>query len=272
MNQRCCYDYSMDGEDTSDLLHIAAMHGHRGCMEKLFNHESVSYSDFNEYRTTEDFLDAKTKSLVNVNVNVNGKDRFGFTPLHYAAGRGNLGCVVFLVSHLANVNEQDDNLYTPLHYAIVNGYVECAKYLIPYTDLNKKNIDGDTLLHCAVWCGYFECVYLMLDCCGGTTTINERNNKGQTPLHYASIRNNRNHGNEIIKLLLSRGADALAKDGDGKIFTKMIENKEAKTEVLDYVKKYKLVKFDPPTDIFLLISIRVLLVLLFVIIALKSRF
>ncbi|NIM18171.1 MAG: hypothetical protein GTO45_39725, partial [Candidatus Aminicenantes bacterium] len=56
----------------------------------------------------------------NADVNVNKKDEFGRTPLHYAALRGKTGEVQQLLEKKADVNAKDNYQFTPLHYAAKN--------------------------------------------------------------------------------------------------------------------------------------------------------
>ena len=48
---------------------------------------------------------------------VNAHDRAGATPLHHAAGFGNLATMKLLVEHGADVTHKDKDGYTPLWYA-----------------------------------------------------------------------------------------------------------------------------------------------------------
>lgn len=51
------------------------------------------------------------------------------TPLHYAAGAGNLGLCRRLVQHGAKVNTWDFHYYTAVDYARQSGAVDCVAYL-----------------------------------------------------------------------------------------------------------------------------------------------
>ncbi|EAY20762.1 hypothetical protein TVAG_391460 [Trichomonas vaginalis G3] len=58
-------------------------------------------------------------------------------------------CEYFL-SHCANVNEKDEYGKTALHYAAENNSKETAEFLISHgADINEENNDGKTALHCA---------------------------------------------------------------------------------------------------------------------------
>ena len=64
---------------------------------------------------------------------VNGKDRFGATPLHYAIAEKRLEVISVLLKHGADVTAQDVDGRTPLHYAVENNLPKVAEELL------KKN-------------------------------------------------------------------------------------------------------------------------------------
>jgi ankyrin repeat protein len=64
--------------------------------------------------------------LIDLGVNVNARDRFGWTPLHYAARTKNpaadpslsTACVKLLIDAGADVNAKDKDGVTPMHRSI----------------------------------------------------------------------------------------------------------------------------------------------------------
>ncbi|HRE32221.1 MAG TPA: ankyrin repeat domain-containing protein, partial [Candidatus Berkiella sp.] len=48
---------------------------------------------------------------------VNIQDRYGMTPLHYAAFHGQLGSAKILLQWGANINQADGDGYPPIYYA-----------------------------------------------------------------------------------------------------------------------------------------------------------
>ena len=85
-------------------------------------------------------------------VNTNIKDKnFGWTPLHWAAGQGNLQVISALLEQEADVNAQDNNLWTPLHEAVSNGDLKTASFLLERgADVNAQDSNLWTPLHEAV--------------------------------------------------------------------------------------------------------------------------
>ncbi|MDH3342550.1 MAG: ankyrin repeat domain-containing protein [Gammaproteobacteria bacterium] len=80
-----------------------------------------------------------TEKLLEAGFNVNGKDSFGATPLHYASAI-NMSLSKLLISHGATLDSTDINYDTPLYHAIRSGNSEIAEKLIH----SGVNIDGVT--------------------------------------------------------------------------------------------------------------------------------
>ncbi|WP_353289200.1 ankyrin repeat domain-containing protein [Wolbachia endosymbiont (group A) of Paraperithous gnathaulax] len=119
--------------------------------------------------------------------NVDAKSSSSCTALHFAAERGYLDIVKYLVDKEANVDAQDNNGCTPLHIAAQNGHSDLVKYFINQTkvDVNIKSGCGCTLLHFAAEGGNLEAVEYLV---GKGANANVRDNWGYTPLHSATER------------------------------------------------------------------------------------
>ena len=73
-------------------------------------------------------------------IQVNKRDEYNRTPLHYAAENGQIEAVKALLNAEGiEVNKRDKNNRTPLHYAAKNGQIEAVKAL-----LNAKGIEVNT--------------------------------------------------------------------------------------------------------------------------------
>ncbi|OHT02303.1 hypothetical protein TRFO_07104 [Tritrichomonas foetus] len=133
-------------------------------------------------------------------IDVNIKDKRNWTPLHYAAGNGQLDAVFMLISHkhielnaktedgstpliLASklgyikvvkaliscqnilVNEIDDNKYTALHYAAASNYTSIVQSLVnvPGIDISIQDKNQNTAADLASCFGFFKCAQIIRD-------------------------------------------------------------------------------------------------------------
>jgi ankyrin repeat protein len=140
----------------------------------------------------------------------NAKDRFGSTPLHWAAAEGHGDVVKLLLSNKADVNARSGNLITPLGSAAHRGQADVVKLLIS----NGANVDlADdtdlTPLATASFRGYKQIVEILL---ANNAKVNVKDEHGSTPLHEAAAGGNK----EIVSLLLANKADVNAPDIEGR--------------------------------------------------------
>ncbi len=137
------------------------------------------------------------------------KDRYGYTPLHYAAGFGHTEIAKFLLDNKAQANAVATNGGTPLHAAALKGYVEIVRLLLAHmADPNAKAETGNTPLHIGAQQGQKEVVALLLVSGAGLTN---QNNYGETPLHLAAAKGRK----EVVEFLLANNAPVDAKDKNG---------------------------------------------------------
>ena len=71
----------------------------------------------------------KVKGLIEQGADVNAKDKYGYTPLHFAVGNGYPKIVEVLLKNDAKVNAKNKNGITPLHLAACNGRTEIVELL-----------------------------------------------------------------------------------------------------------------------------------------------
>jgi len=182
-------------------------------------------------------IEAVKKHLAD-GVDVNKKDKGGYTPLHWAAFRGHKEVAELLIAKGADVNTRNDRGWTPLDFALnvknggaiadflrkhgakterelndvlieagKKGDIEAVKqHLAAGTDVNEKANDGVTPLHFATT---KEIAELLID--NGADVNVKHGLSGETPLHYAAYKGHK----EIVELLIAKGADLNARDVDG---------------------------------------------------------
>ncbi|KAI0216596.1 Osteoclast-stimulating factor 1 [Lamellibrachia satsuma] len=86
-------------------------------------------------------------------------------PIHEAAKRGNVTFMKECIANKVSVNGLDKAGSTPLHWAAHGGHMECMEMLltVPNCEINVQNKLGDTPLHSAAWKGHAHAVELLLE-------------------------------------------------------------------------------------------------------------
>ncbi|KAL8602302.1 Osteoclast-stimulating factor 1 [Nucella lapillus] len=102
-------------------------------------------------------------------------------PLHDAAKRGNIEFLNECLSNRVSVNGLDKAGSTPLHWASHGGHVDCLKELLadPKCEINAQNKLGDTALHSAAWKNHTTAVKMLLE---RGARVDLRNNEKKLPV------------------------------------------------------------------------------------------
>ncbi|CAF0926376.1 unnamed protein product [Rotaria sp. Silwood1] len=97
-----------------------------------------------------------------VNGNINARDKYLLTPLHYAIARNNLAGVKQLIKSKANIELPDRQGILPLHLACKEGYLSIVEYLITH-NAQIDVFDGEkwTPLHYACAKGHLDIIKLI---------------------------------------------------------------------------------------------------------------
>ncbi|CAL1682579.1 unnamed protein product [Lasius platythorax] len=140
------------------------------------------------------------KLLLDSDANIDAKNQYGRTPFHNAVESKKMEIIELLLNRGADVNARNINSITPLHLAVEKGSnEEIIKLLLS----RGANVDAK---------GYLQNVeHLLKHGAHVNSAYTSTSREGYTPLHLAVEKGSE----EIIKLLLSRGANVDAKGIDG---------------------------------------------------------
>lgn len=163
------------------------------------------------------------EALIANGANLEAQGQHG-TALHEAAIGNYKDIVELLLNRRVNVNARDKDGYTPLYYASTFGWGgkrnkndwDIARSLVSNgAEVNMKPGSSDTPLHSAALYAPEEIVKLFLDK-GADVNVKlaspgwpRKRNSGPAPLHNACIRADKN--TKIVELLIAAGADINAK-------------------------------------------------------------
>ncbi|XP_013405121.1 osteoclast-stimulating factor 1-like [Lingula anatina] len=105
-------------------------------------------------------------------------------PLHEASRRGNISFLSECLKNRVSVNGLDKAGSTPLHWAAHGGHIDCLETLlkVPNVEVNVQNKLGDTPLHSAAWKGHPDAVTLLLE---KNARADIKNNDGKKPYELA---------------------------------------------------------------------------------------
>lgn len=145
--------------------------------------------------------------LIDGGMDVNTRDRYGNSPLHFAALNGSEHTVELLLSRNAEVDAQNNTGLTPLFHAILKKHVTVAKQLLTSgADMHVLNQDGDTVMFAAALSDSIECIDLLRS---HGAAIDDERYDGQTAV-FSAI------GYLLtLKYLLELGADVNHRRKDG---------------------------------------------------------
>ena len=131
---------------------------------------------------------------------LNERDRFGATPIHYAARHGQLECLRWLVEHSGvSPNAAARNGSTPAHDAAATGYLECLKYLLVNTKcgVHDRTVEGATVLHMACRFGREDVVCWLIDY--GNASPSDKGANGVTPVHLCAAKSESEREKNILR-------------------------------------------------------------------------
>lgn len=145
--------------------------------------------------------------LAQSGIDINVKDKKGWTPLHLASYMGYTSVMISLLKSGAHLNVKTNDPLTPLHLAVLAGRLKAVQLLLTRTAIDtakKGGGDGQSLIHLAVsWLNANDSsvlVYLLAQ--DAIPDIDIEDDGGRTALFAAS----ETDAIAIIDVLIQRGA------------------------------------------------------------------
>ncbi|XP_059176228.1 ankyrin-3-like [Physella acuta] len=146
------------------------------------------------------------KRLVRAGANVNVVNSVGKTPLEMSIRRRNFHLVKLILQSGADLKDVKDNV-TCLHESSRQGNAEIVELMIQLgVDVNSRDKHGQTAVMVA---GNTECLHMLIK---SGCDVNKTDHKGRNAVMLAS----RDLKVENLKVLISSGADVIAKSVNGK--------------------------------------------------------
>jgi ankyrin repeat protein len=158
-------------------LHVAATKGYKDAAELLLaNGADVNAKD--QFGETPLHAAMKVPSLLGLSLIS--------SPGTQLKKRGNTDLVELLIANRADVDAKDRYGLTPLHFAAYDGYGDMADLLLAnHAEVDAGSISGETPLHEAAHRGFNGMVELLL---AYGANIDAKNEKGETPSDFAAAR------------------------------------------------------------------------------------
>jgi ankyrin repeat protein len=146
-------------------------------------------------------------------IDIEMKGKYGFTPLHCACNAGSIEIAKYLIENQnANINTTDNKGGNVWHFACKSDCLELVKYISLKTkqDVNALDQNGSTALHVA--CEWRKNLKLIFTDVKASFYLFDK--EGRTPLPVLCL--SRWPEVSIVKFLVNKGANVLAKDKSGK--------------------------------------------------------
>ena len=188
--------------------------------------DMVLYNDFETLKT-----------IINYGINLNIKDKRGYTPLMHMVEEGLkikdkkekevfIERLIYFLKYRVNIDTQDNDGRTVMHKAVIaNDLLVVEKLLTKKADLSIKDIHGRTALHHTQWHGNYKIARWLI---AAGADMNLPDNSGFTLLNYAAIFG---HTRLVIALIAS-GVLMYNRNPKNKKVAQFFKDREKKLEKL----------------------------------------
>ena len=192
-----CKIWELKDENGYTILHKAVFNGDMELTELIIG-EVKKRIGLNSKNALSKFLNEKTNE--------------GLTALHYAAYKGNIRMLQYLMKFGASIMETTNFGKNVLHMAAEGNQPSMMIYLISKENQSHDCVDenGSTPLHRACYCGGEEAVNFLINL---GADINAQDKEKLTPLHLAVLGENEN----IVLKLLQKNANKNISNAKGEL-------------------------------------------------------
>jgi ankyrin repeat protein len=181
-------------------------------VEKIKNELFSAIGEFytNHKNFEEDLFKVKLKRAIGLGMEIDSKNKEGYSLLIKAADVGNDKALNLLLDNNADINGNDnEHQITPLMKAANRGSLSCLNVLIERgADINKTDKTKKTALTDSTIMNKTACSKALIK---AGADVNTKDSFKRTPLIYSTIFRNP----EATELLIENGADVHAKDCEG---------------------------------------------------------
>lgn len=148
------------------------------------------------------------KLLLNENVSIKQKDKYGQLPFHFACSSQNKEIIELFIGLENQISEKTTIQSTPIHFACQGGNFEIVKLLLKYgAQLDQLTREGISCLHYAAQSDNLQLIEFLLE---NGLDINAKTKDGSTPLMIACQRGKV----ETAKYLIEKGANLYDKNSN----------------------------------------------------------
>ena len=188
--------------------------------------DMVLYNDFETLKT-----------IINYGINLNIKDKRGYTPLMYMVEEGLkikdkkekevfIERLIYFLKYRVNIDTQDNEGRTVMHKAVIaNDLLVVEKLLTKKADLSIKDIHGRTALHHTQWHGNYKIARWLI---AAGADMNLPDNSGFTLLNYAAIFGH----TRLVVALIASGVLMYNRNPKNKKVAQFFKDREKKLEKL----------------------------------------
>ena len=177
------------------------------------------------------------KTIINYGINLNVKDKRGYTPLITMVENGLkikekkerevfIERLIYFLKYRVDINIQDTDGRTVIHKAVIaNDLIVVEKLLTKKADLSIRDIHGRTALHHTQWHGNYKIARWLI---AAGADMNIPDNSGFTLLNYAAIFGH----TKLVVALIASGVLMYNKNPKNRKVAQFFKDREGKLEKL----------------------------------------